>query len=229
MTTNYYLGFKASDELTVGAEEVLANRAAGSAQPYAPMMNELIKYFLPEFLDSFLIQTANAVGLSPRASKMVHGASDTIGKASILLVSKLLAKRNNDQLLGLVSYIDDVYLRADTCSNGANTVGCEISQEFYEQMKRLIASMKAGESQAVMPELHRVMMEIVDVIIEGFMKKAIRLVEINFVLRKICDASVATCRGAGHMVVNKVFKQLDDEQLARLADYFDQLIVTAER
>lgn len=228
MATKYYLGFKASESLHQCADEVLENRANQSVKPYAPMMNELVKYFVPELLDSFLIQTADAVGLSPRASKIVHGAADTIGKASSVLVGKLLAKRSNDELEGMVSFVDETYLRAATCSNGANSVGCEIDKDLYDQMKRLVADVQAGKTQEVMPELHDVMIKTVDVVLDGFMLKAISLLKINFVLRKICDATIITCRGAGHMVVNKVFKSLDDDQMKRLADYFDELIISAE-
>ncbi|MCG8494684.1 MAG: hypothetical protein MI796_01375 [Enterobacterales bacterium] len=228
MPTKYYLGFIGSDDLTRCADEVLEIRANGGAQPYAPVMNELVKYFVPELLDSFLIKTADAVGLSHSASRIVHGAADTIGKASSVLVGKLLAKRSNAELEGMVSFVDDTYLHAEVCSTGANSVGCEIEKDLYDQMKRLVNDVRAGKSEEVRAELHDVMITTVDVVLEGFMLKAISLLKINFVLRKICDATVVTCRGAGHMVVNKVFKTLDEEQLMRLADYFDQLIITAE-
>ena len=228
MTTKYYLGFKSSPGLVASAQALLDNRDTGHTEPYAPMMNEVVKYFVPELLDAFLIQTADAVGLSHRASKIVHGAAETIGKASSVLVGKLLSKRDNDELAGLVEFVDDTYLRAATCSNGADSCGCEISQELHDQMKRLVTEIRAGNAQQVMPELHKVMITTVDVVLEGFMIRAIGLIKINFVLRKVCDATIATCRGAGHMVVNKVFKALDDAQLQRLANYFDDLILSAE-
>ena len=229
MTTRYYLGFKSSPELVDNATKLLENRDAGHPEPYAPTMNQLVKYFVPELLDAFLIKTADAVGLSPRASKIVHSAADTIGKASSVLVGKLLAKRNNDELAGLVQFVDDTFLRAATCSNGADSCGCEIPEELHGRIKRLMQEIRDGNAEQVRPEIHDVMIETVDVVLEGFMIRAISLLKINFVLRKVCDATIATCRGAGHMVVNKVFKKLDEKQLNRLADYFDGLLLTADR
>lgn len=229
MTKRYYLAFKSSPDLVDNAEKLLSNRAQGGNQPYAPMMNELVKYFIPELLDSFLIKTADAVGLSHRASRIVHGAADTIGKASSVLVGKLLAKRSNEELEDLVQFVDDTYLRDETCSNGVNSCGCEISQELYDQIKRLVSEVRAGNADAVRAEIHDVMIDTVDVVLEGFMVRAISLLKTNFVLRKVCDATIVTCRSAGHMVVNRVFKHLDDDQLLRLAEYFDDLIVTAHR
>ena len=77
-------------------------------------------------------------------------------------------------------------------------------------------------------ELHQVMLQVVDIVLEGFMLRAVRLLKLNFVMRKLVDATAATCRGAGHMVVNKVLKNLDNDQLDRMAEYFDKLIFTAD-
>ena len=229
MTKKYYLGFESSAGLVENAEKLLANRDAGHPEPYAPTMHELVKYFVPELLDAFLIQTADAVGLSPRASKIVHSSADTIGKASSTLVGKLLAKRDNDELAGLVEFVDDTFVRAETVSSGADSCGCEISETLYRDIKRLMQEIRDGNAEQFRPEIHDVMIQTVDVVLEGFMIRSISLLKVNFVLRKVCDASIATCRGAGHLVVNKVFKKLDEEQLNRLADYFDDLLLEAER
>ena len=69
----------------------------------------------------------------------------------------------------------------------------------------------------------------VDIMLEGFMKRAINLLKHGFVVRKIADGAIATCQAAGHGVVNKVFKKLDDEQMLHLANYFDTLILSAQR
>ena len=229
MTTKYYLGFKASDTLAQSAGQVLINRDSGGAQPYAPMAKEIVKLFVPELLDAFLIKVADAIGLSHAAAKIVHGAADTIAKASSALIVKLLAKRSNAELEKMVQFIDETYLRAASCSIGEDGCGCEISHTLYEKMKYLVGEMQNGNIRDIQQELHDTMLETVDVVIDGFMLRAIRTIELNFVLRKLCDATVATCRGAGHMVVNKVFKHLDDDELVRLAHYFDGLIVTADR
>ncbi|MDX1695176.1 MAG: hypothetical protein R3208_15530 [Ketobacteraceae bacterium] len=229
MTKKYYLGFKASPGLVENAEKLLANRDAGHPEPYAPTMHELVRYFVPELLDAFLLQTADAVGLSQRASRIVHSASDTIAKAATALVGKLLAKRSNEELAGLVEFVDDTFLRAEICSNNADSCGCEMPKKMYDDIKRLMQEIRDGNAEQHRPEINAVMLKTVDVVLEGFMIRAISLLKINFVLRKVSDAAIVTCRGAGHMVVNKVFKNLDEEQLRRLADYFDDLLLEADR
>ncbi|MCG8316169.1 MAG: hypothetical protein MI976_23405 [Pseudomonadales bacterium] len=229
MTTKYYLGFEASPELKDCADRILANKATGEPEQYAPIMEELVKYFVPEVLDAMLIGVADAVQLTPRTLKIVHGAADTIGKASGLLVAKLIAKRPNKELEPLVAYVDETNLPADINSKGVHCIGCEIEKPLYETMQRLMNEVRANNHDHIRDELHEVMLQVVDIVLEGFMLRAVRLLKLNFVMRKLVDATAATCRGAGHMVVNKVLKNLDNDQLDRMAEYFDTLIYTAER
>ena len=229
MTTKYYLGFHSSTGLTDSADTILSNYANNASAPQEPHFETLVSYFIPELLDAFLINTCTAVGLGPMATKVVNGAADTISKTSTALVAHLLKKRSNEELRPMADFVDETYLRAETCSSGKNAVGCEVTKDLYDRMLHVIGEVKSGNAQSVLEELHGIMIEVVDVVLEGFMKRAIGLLKVNFVLRKICDAAIVTCRGAGHMVVNKVFKKLDDEQLDRLADYFENLMLTAER
>ena len=88
--------------------------------------------------------------------------------------------------------------------------------------------MRQGNHEAIRPNLHPLMIQTVDAILEGFMINMISRLKLNIVLRKISDAKAATIRGASNMVVNKVFKNLDDKQLDRLADYFEPLILASK-
>ena len=229
MTTKYYLGFEASPELKDCADRIIANRVTGEPEQYAPIMDELVKYFVPEVIDAMMIGVADAVQLSPRTLKIVHSAADTVGKASGLLVAKLISKRPNKELEPLVDYVEETNIPADINSKGVHCIGCEIEQSLYETMQRMMDEVRANNHDQIRDELHQVMLKVVDIVLEGFMLKAVRLLKLNFVMRKLVDATAATCRGAGHMVVNKVLRHLDNEQMDRMAEYFDQLIYTAER
>ncbi len=228
MPTKYYLGYQATHELVYCADRVLANRHGGAKDHYVPMMNELVCRFVPETLDAMLLDTADAVGLSPGSQKIVHGAADTIAKASTLLVTKLIANRKNQELEPLVTYVDDTYLRAADCSRGVNSVACEVDRRHYEKIKLMISEVREGNHDQIRPSLHEIMTQTVDVILEGFMIRMIEAIKVNFFMRKMCDAAIVTSRGASHMVVNKVFKHLNEAQLNRLADHFDRLILTSK-
>ena len=61
------------------------------------------------------------------------------------------------------------------------------------------------------------------------MKQAIGLLKMNYFSARFADATVATCRAAGHKVVSNVFERLDKAQLINLVNYYDGLILQVDR
>ena len=229
MPTKYYLGFVSSPQLEDAAIVLLDNYARNVKESQAPHMEKTMELFVPELLQAFLVGTVDAVGLSSTASRIVHTTADLITKTSNMLVPHLLRKRSNEELRPLSEFVDDIYVRGDTCSAGKAVTGCEIDKATFERMQRVIGEVRAGNGQQVLPELHDLMSLTVDIMLEGFMKRSINMIKLNFVVRKISDGAISTCKAAGHGVVNKVFKKLDDDQLIHVANYFDGLIFSAER
>ena len=229
MTTRYFLAFPASAELISAADKVLDLHATQATESWVPHFDHLIDLFVPGFLNAFLVDTCDAVGLSPRSSKIIHSTTNTLSKTISAMVGKLLKKRSNEELIPMAEFIDEVYLREDQCSTGRNSVGCEIDKALFDEIHRVTGEVRDGRLEEVRDELTAVMLNVVDATIESMMVRTISLLKTNFVVRKICDAAVATCRGAGHMVVNKVFKNLDEESMLHLGVFFEEMLVSDER
>lgn len=229
MPTKYYLGFVISPELEKSAITLLDNFARNAPESQVSHMEKSMDLFIPELMQSFLVGTVDAIGLSPMATKIVHSTADILDKTAKMLVGHLLKKRSNDELRPLAGFVDDIYIRPGTASTGKASHGCEIDKATYDRIQRLIAEIRAGNGEQVRPELHDVMTLVVDVMLQGFMKRSVDMLKMNFIVRKVADGAVATCKAAGHGVVNKVFKTLDGDQLVHLANYFDTLVLSAER
>ncbi|MBV1921180.1 MAG: hypothetical protein KUG73_10905 [Pseudomonadales bacterium] len=229
MTTRYFLAFPASAELIVAADKVLDLHATQATESWVPHFDALIDLFVPGFLNAFLVDTCDAVGLSPRSSKIIHSTTNTLSKTISLMVGKLLKKRSNEELIPMAEFIGEVYLRENQCSSGKNSVGCEIDKVLFDEIHRVTGEVREGHLEEVRSELAEVMLRVVDATIESMMVRTIGLLKTNFVVTKICDAAVATCRGAGHMVVNKVFKNLDEESMLRLGVFFEDMLVSDVR
>ncbi len=229
MPTKYFLGFVSSPELEQSAITLLDNFARNVKESQVPHMERSMDLFIPELLHSFLVGTVDAIGLSPMATRIVHSTADILDKTGKMLVGTLLKKRSNDELRPLADYVDDIYVRPETASTGKASTGCEIDKQTYDRIQRLIADVRAGNGEQIRPELHDVMILVVDTMLDGFMKRAINLMKMNFIIKKVADGAIATSRAAGHGVVNKVFKDLDTDQLLHLANYFDNLVFSAER
>jgi len=229
MPTKYYLGFASSPALEQSAIDLLKMSASNTRDSLVPHMEKSMDLFVPELVQAFLVGTVDALGLSPMATRIIHSTAELIDKTAKMLVGQLLKKRSNDELKPLVGFVDDIYLRPETTSTGKAATGCELDKRDYDRIQHVIAEVRAGNARQVLAELHDLMTLVVDTMLEKLMKRPIALLPLNFVVRKIADGAVATCKAAGHGVINKVFKNLDDDQLVHLANYFDTLVLTAER
>ncbi len=229
MPTKYYVGFASSRDLEGAAIELLDRHERGAEDSHIPLMESTMELFIPEMLNAFLVDTVDALGLSKMATKVVHSTADVIGKTAKMLVPQLLKKRSNEELTPMIEFVDEIYIRAHQSSNGKACTGCEMDKATYDRMKNVVEAVRAGKIEENRGELMELMSVTVDLLLEGLMKRAINTLKHGFVVRKICDGAISTCQAAGHGVVNKVFKKLNDEQMLHLANYFDTLLISAER
>lgn len=229
MTTRYFMAFAAKDDLKQAADKVLELREQNASESWVPYFDDMIDLFIPAFLDNMLVDTCDTVGLSPRASKIIHSSCDTLSHTISTMIAKLIKKRSNEEMIPMVEFTDDVYLRAENCSTGRDSVGFQMDKAHYDKIQYLLKEVRGGNLEEVRDDLIDIMIDTVDIAIENMMVRIINLLKINFVVRKLCDAAVATSRGACHLVVHKVFKNLDEESMLRLGDFFEGLLVTEER
>ncbi len=221
----YYLGFATSTDLEGRFQSVLEHSAqAGSSSLLSPIESSL-ELFVPELLQSFLVDTADMLQLSSWARKMVHSTADVIRKTSLMLIPKLLKKRSNEELQSAVEFTRDIYLPGSVNNHESSYAGSEIDAATFARFERIMRDIDAGKTQEVQQDLIDAMPLIVDTLVDGFMKRSINTVERSFVTRKLADGAIATCRAAGHGVVNKVFKDLTFDQYPIVADFLRSRLV----
>ena len=127
MTTRYFLAFPASAELIAAADKVLDLHATQATESWVPHFDALIDLFVPGFLNAFLVDTCDAVGLSPRSSKIIHSTTNTLSKTISLMVGKLLKKRSNEELIPMAEFIEsfgDADSSVSTIILGEEINGC---------------------------------------------------------------------------------------------------------
>lgn len=229
MEKNYYLSLVASPEFTAKADRLLVMRAQGEPEPYVPAMLDLVDCFVPEVISGLMMGAAHAISLPERSIKILNSATGTIIKAINLLVSKLLKKRSNTELLPLVDYVEDIYLPAELCANGRYSIGCRIDAELRDELLFLVEQARAGKTEQYRSQIDDIWYRMVDAIIEGFMINALSRMEMKYVIRKISDASVATCRKTGSFVVTRVFRRITDQQFVDLGMFFVNQMQTVKR
>lgn len=225
MATRYYMGFQASQRLSEISHRIVENREQGHKEPYAPMMNEFVSLMVAELLHSFLTETAQKTEITPRKIKIVSGAVDKIDGAVRFLAGKLIGDRSNKELAGIVAYMDYVYLPAAMVPSNQDTIACEISPDLYHRMRTIESELDGGNLKQIRKDLDKVLKNVVDAVTEGFMVVPLERYKFNFLLRKVRDGAVATCKTTAGLVVSKVFSGLEEQQLRQLAAHFDTIAI----
>lgn len=228
-TEKYYLGFPASEELDQRFQAVMNHWDNKESSSMVPVMQACLEKFVPELIQSFLIETASILDLGNFANKLIHSTADIITKTSLMLIPKMLAKRENKDFEPSVAFTKDIYLSASCNDKGVTYIGSEIDAATYGRFEKTIAEIDAGRGAEAQSEIRALMPMVVDILIDGFMKRSINTVKRNFVMRKLADGAMATCRAAGHKVVNNVFKDLPPEHYPVVADFMRVRLVKAQR
>ncbi|PCJ44487.1 MAG: hypothetical protein COA99_06815 [Moraxellaceae bacterium] len=227
MTTRYFLSFPASVPLAHEIEALLELQIHSPTEKVVPHVERLMELFVPTFLKGALTDVGDAAMLSPRANKVIASAVATIAKTVSFMLGKMIKKRSNEELAELIEFIGDTYISSGQCSSGVTSIGCDIGEDLFVNLKRLMGEVRKGNLEEVREEQGEVMIQIVNKYIDNMMQNMIDTLSVNFVVKKICNAAVATCRGAGHMVVNRVFKGMDEEAMINVVDFFEDRLVTA--
>lgn len=227
MSSVPYLGFRASEQLRDDSERLIENIRNQTSESQVPQVNRVLQNFIPEMLDAFLLDVCTVVELGPTSTKVVRGAAGTITKTVNMLVKQLLKKRTNEELVPIAEYMDQMMIRANEASNNLTTIACLLDDSLYQRMRDVIQEVREGDNpQAQLPVLTELMHEVTDVSLKGFFERPVNLLKMNIVVRKLANTGLDTCRSAIRMVINKVFKTLSDEQLVKLVDYFEELLIT---
>lgn len=230
MPTQYYIGYPTSEELAQVTRRVEENRQAGGAEPYAPMMNKFVALMLPELLKTLLVDTANNIQVDSRKLKIVNSSVATINKAIVFMCDKLIGNRSNRELSSMARYVDDTFLPADVSSKGKDCIGCVIDPELYQRMRQLEDVVKNGKTDKKFhKDLDKLLADTVDAVVDGFLTNPLSHFKLSFILRKVKDGAIATCKSAGHLVIRKVFSNLSQDQLLKLTQELERLVVTVEK
>ena len=229
MAKRYYMGFAASQQLEEDSLTLLRNFDSDVAESQVSQFEKVMDNFLPEMIQSLLLDSTDAVGIQGWGHKFVHSTADVMTKTAHVLMHKMIKNRSNDDLVPMVVYVETKPLYGRKRPVPVKHLSpVKLKKDFYDRVSFVIEEIKQGRAEDVQEELHDLMSQTVDIMLDGFMDRAIALATLNVVMRKIANGAVATCRGAGHAVVNKVFKKLESHQLTELAHFYENMLVTAE-
>ncbi len=210
-----YVAFPASEHLHNLTEGFIQRMRGPGARPEPQVVEQIMSTFLQEALDAFMIKPSRLSGLSPGLMRVVMFTTDTINKASQVVVRSTVKKLDLQQNKDIAEYMDSVRHQFDGSWNICFPISPELAHTAQEGFHMAID----GKKNQAMPMMIQYFHRLTDTAMFWYFEEPLRLLKFGPILRKVADVGIATTRKATHTVVDKVIPKLDDEQARISAEY----------
>ena len=224
MTTTY-VAFRSSDDLHQTTDGFIQRMRDGASKPEPKVVEKIMTTFIDEALDAFFLQPAAMSGLSGTQKRLVQVASDTISKATRLVIGRSARKMDLEQNKAAAEYMDEI--RFPGPDRAYWYVAFPISDPLAAQGRALADMAEDGTTNATArDEMVAYLRGVTDEALKWYFNKPIALLGYGPILRKVADVGVDTTRRASYGVINKVIPNLDDEQFLQSAVYYRSMQIT---
>jgi hypothetical protein len=221
MTTTAYVAFRSSDSLHQLTDGFIRRMRDPAARPEPDVVEKIMTTFIDEALQAFFLRPADLSALSSTQKRLVRIATDTISKATRLVIGRSVRKMDLEQNRAAAEYMDDIRLPGP--DHAFWYVAFPISAALAAQGHRLEAMAREGNIEAARDEMVRYLRGVTDQALIWYFDKPIALLRFGPILRKIAAVGVDTTRKASYGVINKVIPKLDAEQFVRSAQYYQSM------
>lgn len=221
MTTPAYVAFRSSDNLHQLTDGFIQRMRDNAARPEPDVLEKIMTLFIDEALQAFFLRPADLSALSSTQKRLVRLATDTISKATRLVIGRSVRKMGLEQNRAAAEYMDDIRLPGP--DHAFWYIAFPISDTLAAQGDRLAAMAERGNLDAARDEMVHYLRGVTDQSLIWYFNKPIELLRFGPILRKIAAVGVDTTRKASYGVINKVIPKLDAEQFVRSAQYYQSM------
>ena len=215
-----YVAFAASDHLHNTTDHFIKHMQSSGARPDPAAIEEIMTTFMRESLDSFMIKPARLAELSPGLMRIVTFTTETITKASSVVVRSTVKKLNLQQNRDIAAYMDSIRHPFDGTWHVGFPISPELANVAYEGFHMAID----GHKDQAMPTMINFFHRLTDISMYWYFEEPLRLLRLGPILRKVADVGIATTRKATHTVIDSVITKLDDDQARIAAEYAMSLL-----
>jgi len=210
-----YVAFPASEHLHNITDGFIQRMRGPGAKPEPQVIEQIMTTFLQESLDAFMIKPSRLSGLSPGLMRVVTFTTETINKASQVVVRSTVKKLNVQQNKDIAEYMDTVRHQFDGTWNICFPISPDLAQTAQDGFHMAINGKRAEALPMMMQYFHR----LTDTAMYWYFEQPLGLLKFGPILRKVADVGIATTRKATHAVVDNVIPKLSDEQAKVSAEY----------
>lgn len=210
-----YVAFPASEQLHELTQGFIDRMRAGSTRPEPETVGRIMTTFVDEALRAFMTRPAELSGISPGLQRVVHFTTETISKATAVVVKSTVKKLDIEQNKRIAEYMDTVRREFE----GLYHVCFPISDELAHTAREGFHLAIEGEHQRALPMMVEYFHALTDIAMKWYFEQPIHLLGFGPIMRKVADMGIATTRRASHGVVDGVIPKLSQEQARVSAEY----------
>lgn len=223
MSSQWYLGFGASESLFKMNQDYRASLVNDDEKAQTEKLYNLLSEFADECLDQYFLSPIENIQLNGVGKKIVVGGVSAI-KGTIHLTLKQVTKKLSAQdRQQLADYINGLMLQLRESKRFPTYVAVPISDDLRRRLREPVEQGRENPA-AVADAYTAALCELIDVAIEAYMNKPIRMLKMGMILNKIATVASDSIKGAAHTVVKKVLHSMSDKEMKMFFEFSESIL-----
>lgn len=210
--TTTYVAFKSSDELHQATDGFIQRMNNGASRPEPQVIESIMRLFIAESLNAFLITPTEQANLSSGLRKIIGLTADTINKATSVVIRSTVKKLNIEQNKATAEYMDTVRIQLDDDGTHNWYVAFPLSEKMATEGRNALHLVLEGKEDEARADVIAYFHELTDLAMHWYFEQPMALLRFGPIMRKVADVGVATTRKALHSTIDRIIPKLHGEE-----------------
>ncbi len=216
----HYFGFIPSDKLKVLIEEADQIIASDIKTDYYPYRDALTQQTARDLIDNLLVGLIEIIP-NPERQASMHKVVVTIEKAAETMLSILLGKESNEDIMPSFNFLKDHATFID--NDGFSRIGFKLTEE---DTQKIVTGFAAVTPEDVDNVKFRTALETMnEATLTHFITRFAETLKLGLIKRKSVPIAKAAIDKGMSMALNKLLPGLPESSMNHLADYYRPFIV----
>lgn len=225
MAVTTYVAFRSSEALHTTTDGFITRMNNGATRTEPETMDKIMRLFIQEALQAFLLNPTEQAGLSNTLKKIISLTADTISKASHVVIKSTVKKLNLSQNQKTAEYMDSIRIQLEDAGELAWHVAFPISDEMASKGRHAMAQIIDGQEDAAREDVKAFFHELTDIAMLWYFERPMDLLGLGPIMRKVANMGIATTRKAMHSAIDRVIPKLHGEEFRISVQYSMDMMI----
>ena len=219
MPETTYVAFRSSEALHTGTDGFIQRMNGGAVRPEPETIEKIMKLFIEEALQAFLITPTEQAQLSGGLKRIIQLTADTVSKATHVVIKSTAKKLDIEQNRRTAEYMETVRIQLEEDGELVWHVAFPLPPQMADKGRRALNMVLDGQEDAGRRDVIEYFHDLTDIAMVWYFERPIELLGFGPIMRKVANVGVATTRKAMHSAIDRVVPKLHGEQFQISARY----------